>query len=97
MMPTAPDLPSFTLDRTITPSPMNPLGVKGVGEAATIGSTPAIVNAVLDALTPLGIVEMDPPCSPARVWEAIRRARPGGPVPAGGPSVGPGAARPSGS
>jgi carbon-monoxide dehydrogenase large subunit len=59
---------------------MNPLGVKGVGEAATIGSTPAIVNAVLDALAPLGIVEMDPPCSPARIWEAIRSASREGPT-----------------
>jgi len=75
MVPTAPDLPSFTLDRTITPSPVNPLGVKGVGESATIGSTPAVVNAVLDALAPLGIAEMDPPCTPEKVWRAIERAR----------------------
>lgn len=75
MVPTAPDLPSFTLDRTITPSPVNPLGVKGVGEAATIGSTPAVVNAVLDALAPLGITEMDPPCTPEKVWRAISKAR----------------------
>jgi aerobic carbon-monoxide dehydrogenase large subunit len=75
MIPTAPDLPSFTLDRTITPSPINPLGVKGVGESATIGSTPAVVNAVLDALDPLGITEMDPPCTPEKVWRAIQNAR----------------------
>jgi aerobic carbon-monoxide dehydrogenase large subunit len=75
MMPTAPDLPSFTLDRTITPSPINPLGVKGVGESATIGSTPAVVNAVLDALATLGVREMDPPCTPEKVWRAIERAR----------------------
>jgi aerobic carbon-monoxide dehydrogenase large subunit len=75
MMPTAPDLPSFTLDRTVTPSPINPLGVKGVGEAATIGSTPAVVNAVLDALAPLGISEIDPPCTPQKVWSAIQQAR----------------------
>jgi aerobic carbon-monoxide dehydrogenase large subunit len=74
MVPTAPDLPSFTLDRTVTPSPRNPLGVKGVGEAATIGSTPAIVNAVLDALTPYGIDEMDPPCTPLKVWAALQAA-----------------------
>jgi carbon-monoxide dehydrogenase large subunit len=98
MIPTAPDLPSFTLDRTITPSPMNPLGVKGVGEAATIGSTPAIVNAVLDALAPLGIVEMDPPCSPARVWEAIQRAPAGGRTGSAVSSgAGRGGASPSGS
>ena len=75
MVPTAPDLPSFALDRTITPSPVNPLGVKGVGEAATIGSTPAVVNAVLDALAPLGITEMDPPCTPEKVWRAIQSAQ----------------------
>jgi aerobic carbon-monoxide dehydrogenase large subunit len=75
MMPTAPDLPSFTLDRTVTPSPINPLGVKGVGESATIGSTPAVVNAVLDALAPLGIREIDPPCTPEKVWRAIEQAR----------------------
>ena len=75
MVPTAPDLPSFTLDRTITPSPINPLGVKGIGESATIGSTPAVVNAVLDALAPLGITEIDPPCTPEKVWRAIDRAK----------------------
>jgi aerobic carbon-monoxide dehydrogenase large subunit len=75
MVPTAPDLPAFTLDRTITPSPVNPLGVKGVGEAATIGSTPAVVNAVLDALAPLGVTEMDPPCTPEKVWRAIAQAQ----------------------
>ena len=72
--PAASDLPSFTLERTVTPTPRNPLGVKGVGEAATIGSTPAVVNAVLDALAPYGVLEMDPPCTPARIWEALRRA-----------------------
>jgi carbon-monoxide dehydrogenase large subunit len=77
MMPAAPDLPSFTLDRTITPSPVNPLGVKGVGEAATIGSTPAVVNAVLDALAPLGISEIDPPCTPEKVWRAIQSSQTG--------------------
>jgi aerobic carbon-monoxide dehydrogenase large subunit len=77
MIPTASDLPSFTLDRTITPSPVNPLGVKGVGESATIGSTPTVVNAVLDALAPLGVKEIDPPCTPEKVWRAIERARAG--------------------
>jgi carbon-monoxide dehydrogenase large subunit len=77
MIPTAPDLPSFTLDRTITPSPINPLGVKGIGESATIGSTPAVVNAVLDALAPLGITEIDPPCTPEKVWRAMQRAKDG--------------------
>ena len=77
MVPTAPDLPSFTLDRTITPSPINPLGVKGIGESATIGSTPAVVNAVLDALAPLGITQIDPPCTPEKVWRAIDGAKGG--------------------
>jgi carbon-monoxide dehydrogenase large subunit len=75
MAPAASDLPSFTLDRTVTPTPRNPLGAKGVGEAATIGSTPAVVNAVLDALQPYGVLEIDPPCTPARVFEALRKAR----------------------
>lgn len=75
MVPTAPDLPSFRLDRTITPSSINPLGVKGIGESATIGSTPAVVNAVLDALAPLGITEIDPPCTPEKVWRAIEGAK----------------------
>src|SRR5207248_1932318 len=62
MIPTAPDLPSFVLDRTITPSPINALGVKGVGQSATIGSTPAVVNAVVDALSSLGFTEIDTAC-----------------------------------
>ncbi len=74
MIPTAPDLPSFTTDRTITPTSMNPLGAKGVGEAATIGSTPAVVNAVIDALAPFGVTEMDPPCTPEKVWRAMQNA-----------------------
>jgi carbon-monoxide dehydrogenase large subunit len=81
MIPTAPDLPTFTLDRTITPTSMNPLGAKGVGEAATIGSTPAVVNAVLDALAPFGIIEMDPPCTPEKVWRALQSARASGSSP----------------
>jgi carbon-monoxide dehydrogenase large subunit len=73
-MPTAHMLPNFELDRTVTPSPRNPLGVKGIGEAGTIGSTPAVRSAVLDALLPLGIKEFDMPASPRRVWEAIQSA-----------------------
>lgn len=68
-------LPSFELDRVETPSPVNPLGAKGVGEAGTIGSTPAVVNAALDALRPLGVTHLDMPLTPARVWAAIRNAR----------------------
>ncbi|HYM22711.1 MAG TPA: xanthine dehydrogenase family protein molybdopterin-binding subunit [Vicinamibacterales bacterium] len=71
-MPRASDIPEFTLGSTVTPSPVNPLGVKGVGEAGTIGATPAIANAVLDALEPLGIVHLDLPLTPERVWKAIK-------------------------
>ena len=73
-IPKADFLPSFELDRTETPSDVNPLGVKGVGEAATIASTPAVVNAVVDALAPLGITHLDMPLRPERVWRAIEQA-----------------------
>lgn len=66
-------LPLFVLDRVETPTPVNPLGAKGCGEAGTIGSTPAVVNAVLDALAPLGVTHLDMPLTPARVWAAIHR------------------------
>jgi len=68
-------LPSFVLDRVETPTPVNSLGAKGCGEAGTIGSTPAVVNAVLDALAPLGVRHLDMPLTPARVWAAIDAAR----------------------
>ena len=71
-MPRARDLPNFELGHTVTPSPLNPLGVKGHGESGTIAAPPAIVNAVVDALTPLGIRALDPPMTPNRIWEAIR-------------------------
>ena len=67
--------PSFTLDSTVTPSPTNPLGVKGIGEAGTIGSAAAVMNAVVDALGPLGITDIDMPASPNKVWAAIQEAR----------------------
>ncbi len=73
-MPRADDLPSFEIDRQITPCPHNPLGVKGAGEAGAIGSTPAVVNAVADALAPLGVVDLEMPLHPEKVWQAIRRA-----------------------
>jgi len=72
----AADIPEYRLGHTITPSPVNPLGVKGVGEAGTIGATPALANAVLDALEPLGIVHLDLPLTPERVWRAINHRRP---------------------
>jgi len=75
MIPGAPELPNFTLDRTVTPSPSNPLGVKGVGEAGTIGAPPAVMNAIIDALSPLGVKHMDMPALPMRVWNAIQDAQ----------------------
>ncbi|QFZ16454.1 xanthine dehydrogenase family protein molybdopterin-binding subunit [Saccharothrix syringae] len=72
-LPAAPDLPHFTTDRTETPATTNPLGAKGVGEAGAIASTPAVVNAVVDALRHLGVTDVEMPCTPMRVWRAIRR------------------------
>ena len=70
-------LPNFELDETVTPSPVNPLGVKGVGEAGTIASTAAIANAVIDALSGLGIRHLDMPYTSAKVWSAIQSAKGG--------------------
>ncbi|NKQ54149.1 molybdopterin-dependent oxidoreductase [Amycolatopsis sp. K13G38] len=83
LLPSAADLPSFVTDRTTTPSTTNPLGVKGVGEAGTIASTPAVVNAVVDAVRHLGVNDVEMPCSPMRVWAAIHR----GEKSAGGPGA----------
>jgi carbon-monoxide dehydrogenase large subunit len=74
-IPTAGDVPSFELHGTVTPTDVNPMGVKGVGEAGTIGSAQTIVNAVVDALEPLGVKHIDMPLRPRRVWEAIQKAR----------------------
>jgi carbon-monoxide dehydrogenase large subunit len=63
------------MDSTVTPSPSNPMGIKGVGEAGTIGATPAIANAVIDALSPLGIRHLDLPLAPEKVWRAIASAK----------------------
>jgi carbon-monoxide dehydrogenase large subunit len=70
-IPRADDLPNFTTDKTETPTPLNPLGIKGIGEAATIGSTPALSNAVADALSHLGVRHIDMPARPERVWKAM--------------------------
>jgi carbon-monoxide dehydrogenase large subunit len=70
-IPRAADVPEYILGHTVTPSPTNTLGVKGVGEAGTIGATPAIANAVMDALAPLGVRHLDLPLTPERVWRAI--------------------------
>ena len=74
LVPGAPDLPTFTTDRTTTAATTNPLGVKGVGEAGTIASTPAVVNSVLDALRQFGVKDIDMPMSPQRVWKALQGA-----------------------
>jgi carbon-monoxide dehydrogenase large subunit len=73
-VPSASDLPRFTADRTETPATSNPLGVKGVGEAGTIASTPAVVNAVVDAVRHLGVADVRMPCSPERIWRALQTA-----------------------
>ncbi|MCS7276366.1 MAG: xanthine dehydrogenase family protein molybdopterin-binding subunit [Dehalococcoidia bacterium] len=74
-LPRASHLPSFETDVQVTPCPHNPLGAKGIGEAGTIAATPCIVNAVVDALSPLGIRHLDIPLTPPRVWRAIQEAR----------------------
>ena len=74
-LPSASDLPSFITDRTETPATGNPLGVMGVGEAGTIASTPAVVNAVLDAVRHLGVADVEMPCTPQRVWRAVQAGR----------------------
>jgi carbon-monoxide dehydrogenase large subunit len=75
-MPSAADLFWFETHTTETPTPMNPLGAKGIGESATVGSTPAVQNAVVDALRPFGVRHVDLPCTPERVWRAIHGGAP---------------------
>jgi carbon-monoxide dehydrogenase large subunit len=72
----AAELPSFETAFTETPTPRNPLGAKGIGESGTIGSTPAVHNAVVDAVAHLGVRHIDMPTTPERVWQAIQAARP---------------------
>jgi carbon-monoxide dehydrogenase large subunit len=74
MIPTAAEVPNIETGHTVTPSPTNPMGVKGVGEAGTIGSAPAVINAIVDALSPYGINDIAMPASPERVWRAIQDA-----------------------
>jgi carbon-monoxide dehydrogenase large subunit len=76
-VPSAAELPMFETISTETPTPLNPLGAKGIGEAATIGSTPAVQNAVVDALAHLGVRHVDLPCTSERVWQTIRAAEAG--------------------
>jgi len=74
-LPSAGDLPSFETERSETPTPRNPLGAKGIGEAGAIGATPAVWNAVVDALAPFGVKNIDMPATPQRVWQAINAAK----------------------
>lgn len=77
-VPTAAMLPSYETARTVTPSPVNPLGVKGAGETGTIASTPAVVNAVMDALRPFGVKHLDMPLTPEKVWNSMAAGQHGG-------------------
>ncbi|HEY7879634.1 MAG TPA: molybdopterin cofactor-binding domain-containing protein, partial [Streptosporangiaceae bacterium] len=72
LLPTAVECPSWELGSTVTPSPHHPIGAKGVGEAATVGSPAAVVNAVIDAISPFGVRHADMPLTPANVWSAIQ-------------------------
>jgi carbon-monoxide dehydrogenase large subunit len=72
LLPTSMECPSWELGATVTPSPHHPLGAKGVGESATVGSPPAVVNAVVDALKPYGVRHADIPLTPANVWRTIQ-------------------------
>ena len=75
LVPSAAELPSYELGATSTPSPSNPLGAKGVGETGTIASTAAVMNAVIDALVPFGVTDLDMPATPERVWRALEEAK----------------------
>ncbi len=75
LIPTALEVPDWETGETVTPSPHHPLGAKGIGESATVGSPPAVVNAVLDALKPHGVRHLEMPCTPGSVWDAVQAAR----------------------
>jgi aerobic carbon-monoxide dehydrogenase large subunit len=74
-MPRADDMPDMVSELIEIPAKTNPLGIKGIGESGTIGAPPTIVNAVLDALRPLGVAHIDMPLTPSRIWSAIRAAQ----------------------
>jgi carbon-monoxide dehydrogenase large subunit len=74
-IPRADTLPDIAVESHPVPTKLNPLGAKGAGEAGTVGALPVVMNAVLDALAPLGVRQLDMPASPGRVWSAIRDAR----------------------
>ena len=88
LMPAASDVPPITLGHTVTPSPTNQLGVKGVGEAGTIGAAPAVINAIVDALSGLGVRDVPMPASPLNVWKAIHNAAGAAPTDTAGTDVG---------
>jgi carbon-monoxide dehydrogenase large subunit len=73
-LPRAVNLPTFEINRTETPSPLNPMGVKGIGEAGTIGATPAVANAVIDALSHLGVRHVDMPLTAEKLWRVLQVA-----------------------
>ena len=75
LVPSAAEIPPFIVDKTITPSPTNDLGVKGIGEAGTIAASAAVINAICDALSPLGIKHVDMPASPDKLWHMMKEAR----------------------
>jgi carbon-monoxide dehydrogenase large subunit len=77
MVPTVNEIPELVLGSTVTPSPSNALGVKGIGEAGTIASSVAVINAIVDALSPFGIKHVDMPASPDRLWKQIQQSRAG--------------------
>jgi carbon-monoxide dehydrogenase large subunit len=77
-LPRAGDLPSIGFDTNNVPSTTNPMGIKGAGEAGTIGAPPTIINAVVDALAEFGITHIDMPATPLRVWQALKGAKAGG-------------------
>jgi carbon-monoxide dehydrogenase large subunit len=83
-MPSAAEVPFFEASNTETPTFRNPLGAKGIGESGTIGSTPSVHNAVIDAVSHLGVRHIPMPCTPERVWRAITAAAKGGPGAAAG-------------
>jgi len=74
-MPRAEDFPYLKVESNPVPTRRNPLGAKGAGEAGTVGALPAVVNAVLDALAPLGVKALDMPTTPDRIWAALQKAR----------------------
>jgi carbon-monoxide dehydrogenase large subunit len=76
LVPSSMEVPDWELGETITPSPHHPIGAKGVGESSNVGSPPAVINAVVDALSPFGVRHVDMPATPARIWEAIQQGRP---------------------